>query len=69
MRLGREMRKWKKLERVDEFDGEETRLLCEIFGAGEVAFFGSAIRLVSEAANFVYQIGLLRVEPLSVRSV
>ena len=61
--------KWKKLERVDEFDGEETGLLREILGAGEVSFFSSAIRLVSESANFVYEIGLLRVEPFSDRSV
>ena len=38
----------------------------EILGASEVSFFGSAIRLVSEALNFVYEIGLLRVEPLSI---
>ena len=38
----------------------------EILGASEVSFFGGIVRLVAEAANFVYQIGLLGVEPLSI---
>ncbi len=38
----------------------------QILGAGEVSFFSSIFRLVAEAANFIYQIGLLGVEPLPI---
>jgi len=40
--------------------------LGEILGASEVSFFSGIVRLVAEVTNFVYQIGLLRVEPLPI---
>jgi hypothetical protein len=40
--------------------------LREVLGASEVAFFGGAAGLVHETFDFINQVVLLRIEPLSV---
>ena len=56
-----------QLERLNELDGEQAGLLCQVLGARQVATLGGVARLRKKTSNFLDQVILRRAQLLAAR--